>query len=160
TMPHKINPIDFENAEGNLEKATADLDHLAATVTSSRLQRDLSDSTVKRTIGSALAHCLLGYEKTLEGLEAIAPDTAAMQADLEAHPEVLAEAVQTVLRREGHADAYERVKALTRGQDVTLESLRAAIEDLDTDSAVKAELKSLQPADYVGLAAELVDELD
>jgi adenylosuccinate lyase len=160
TMPHKVNPIDFENAEGNLGKATADLDYLGATVTSSRLQRDLSDSTVKRTIGTALAHCLLGYEKTLEGLEAIAPDTAEMRADLEAHPEVLAEAVQTVLRREGDPDAYERMKALTRGQDVTLDSLRAGIEELETDSAVKADLKSLQPADYVGLAAELVDQLE
>ncbi len=159
TMPHKVNPIDFENAEGNLGKATADLDYLAGAVTTSRLQRDLSDSTVKRNIGSALAHCLLGYDKTAAGLETVAPDADAMRADLEAHPEVLAEAVQTVLRREGHPDAYERVKALTRDADVTLESLRAAIDELDVEDGVKAELAGLEPADYVGLAPELVDEL-
>ena len=159
TMPHKVNPIDFENAEGNLEKATADLDFLAGAVTSSRLQRDLSDSTVKRNVGAALAHCLLGYGKVGDGLGSVAPDASAMLADLEAHPEVLAEAVQTVLRREGHADAYERVKALTRGETVSLESLRAAIDDLGVDDAVADELRSLEPAGYVGLASALVDEL-
>ncbi|MFB6353649.1 MAG: adenylosuccinate lyase [Halobacteriales archaeon] len=159
TMPHKVNPIDFENAEGNLEKALSDLDFLAGAVTESRLQRDLSDSTVKRNIGAALAHCHLGYAKTLDGLAAVAPDAEAMRADLEAHPEVLAEAVQTVLRREGHADAYERVKALTRGETVTLEALRAAVDDLDVAEAVRTELQSLEPAEYVGLGAELVDEL-
>ncbi len=159
TMPHKVNPIDFENAEGNLEKALSDLDVLSAAVTTSRLQRDLTDSTVKRNVGAALAHCLLGYAKTREGLEAVVPDERAMRADLEAHPEVLAEAVQTVLRREGHADAYERVKALTRGREVTLASLRDAVADLDVDRDVAADLQSLEPADYVGLAAELVDEL-
>ena len=159
TMPHKVNPIDFENAEGNLTKATADLDVLAEAVTASRLQRDLTDSTLKRNVGAALAHGLLGYAKTREGLETVVPDPAAMRADLEAHPAVLAEAVQTVLRREGHADAYERVKALTRGREVTLEGLRAAIDDLDVDDDVRAELRDLEPADYVGLAADLVDEL-
>ncbi|MDZ7701982.1 MAG: adenylosuccinate lyase [Halobacteriales archaeon] len=159
TMPHKVNPIDFENAEGNLEKATSDLDHLAGAVTTSRLQRDLSDSTVKRNVGAALAHCLIGYTKTAAGLESIAPDAEAMRADLEAHPEVLAEAIQTVLRREGHADAYERVKALTRGEAVTLDSLRAAIDDLDVDDDVRDELASLEPVEYVGLASALVDEL-
>jgi adenylosuccinate lyase len=160
TMPHKVNPIDFENAEGNLEKATTDLDFLAGAVTSSRLQRDLSDSTVKRSIGSGLAHCLLGYEKTGDGLGKIVPDAEAMRADLESHPEVLAEAVQTMLRREGHADAYERVKGLTRGEDVTLDALRAAVDELAVDEAVKTELRGLEPADYVGLASNLVDELE
>ena len=159
TMPHKVNPIDFENAEGNLEKAISDLDVLSAGVTNSRLQRDLSDSTVKRNVGAALAYCLLGYGKTRDGLEKLDPAVDAMRADLEAHPEVLAEAVQTVLRREGHADAYERVKALTRDRAVTLESLRAAIGELDVDPSVVDELQSLEPADYVGLAAELVDDL-
>jgi adenylosuccinate lyase len=159
TMPHKVNPIDFENAEGNLEKATADLDFLASAVTESRLQRDLSDSTVKRNVGAAMAHCLLGYTKTGDGLAAIEADAAAMRADLDAHPAVLAEAVQTVLRREGHADAYEEVKALTRDREVTLEGLRSAIQELAVDDDVRAELQSLEPADYVGLAADLVDEL-
>jgi adenylosuccinate lyase len=102
----------------------------------------------------------LGYEKTRDGLATIAPDEEAMRMDLESHPEVLAEAIQTVLRREGVPDAYERVKAATRGTQVPLESLRSAIDELEIEPAVKAELKSLQPADYVGLAADLVDELE
>jgi adenylosuccinate lyase len=159
-MPHKVNPIDFENSEGNLSKANADLAFLAEWLTTSRLQRDLTDSTVKRNIGAALAHCLIGYRKAGDGLETVTPNETAMQEDLEANPAVLAEAVQTVLRREGHADAYERVKALTRGETVTLESLREAIRDLDVDAGVREELLDLTPAGYVGLASELVDDLD
>ena len=160
TMPHKVNPIDFENAEGNLGKANADLAFLADSITTSRLQRDLTDSTVKRNVGVALGHCLLGYTKMRAGLGKVAPDEAAMRADLESTPEVLAEAVQTVLRREGHADAYERVKALTRGRQLDLEDLRAAIDDLDVDAEVRAELRALTPAAYTGVAAALVDELE
>jgi adenylosuccinate lyase len=160
TMPHKVNPIDFENSEGNLSKGNADLAFLGEWLTTSRLQRDLTDSTVKRNIGAALAHCLIGYRKAGDGLETVAPNETAMREDLEANPAVLAEAVQTVLRREGHADAYERVKALTRGEDVTLESLRGAIRDLDVDAEVREELLDLTPAGYVGLASELVDDLD
>ena len=160
TMPHKVNPIDFENSEGNLSKANADLVFLGEYVTTSRLQRDLSDSTVKRNIGSALAHCLIGYEKTQTGLSKVVPIEDTMREELAGNPEVIAEAVQTILRREGHADAYERVKALTRGQRVTLETIHAAIEELDVDAVVRDELRQLAPETYTGLADELVDELD
>ncbi len=160
TMPHKVNPIDFENSEGNLSKANADLAFLSEWLTTSRLQRDLTDSTVKRNVGAALAHCLIGYEKAGDGLETVTPNETVMREDLEANPAVLSEAVQTILRREGHADAYERVKSLTRGREVTLESLREAIRDLDIDADVREELLDLTPAGYVGLASELVDDLE
>ncbi len=160
TMPHKVNPIDFENSEGNLAKANADLSFLGEWLTTSRLQRDLTDSTVKRTVGAALAHCLIGYGKAGDGLGTVVPNGAAMREDLDANPAVLAEAVQTILRREGYADAYERVKTLTRGEEVTLESLREAIRDLEVDPDVREELLDLTPAGYVGLASELVEGLD
>ncbi len=160
TMPHKVNPIDFENAEGNLSKANADLEFLGNWLTTSRLQRDLTDSTVKRNIGSALAHCLLGATKLGDGLETVVPNEQVMREDLEANPAVIAEAIQTILRREGHADAYERVKQLTRGENPSLADLRAAIEDLDVTEAVKDELRALEPTNYTGLASALVDSLD
>ena len=160
TMPHKVNPIDFENSEGNLSKANADLAFLADHVTTSRLQRDLSDSTVKRNVGAALAHCLVGYRRTAAGLETVAPDEAAMREDLEANPAVVGEAVQTILRREGDTGAYERVKDLTRGERVTLEEFRALFDDLDVEESVREELHALTPAGYTGLGSDLVDELD
>jgi adenylosuccinate lyase len=159
TMPHKVNPIDFENSEGNLSKANSDLAFLGDYLTKSRLQRDLSDSTVKRNVGAAFAHCLLGYQKLGAGLDSVVPNEAVMREDLEATPEVVGEAVQTVLRREGHADAYERVKELTRGRDVTLEDFRDLFADLDVPAEVRAELEALTPAGYTGFADELVDEL-
>ena len=160
TMPHKVNPIDFENSEGNLSKANADLAFLADHVTTSRLQRDLSDSTVKRNVGAALAHCLVGYRRTAAGLGTVAPDEAAMREDLEANPAVVGEAVQTILRREGDTGAYERVKDLTRGERVTLEEFRELFDDLDVDESVREELHALTPAGYTGLGSDLVDELD
>ncbi len=160
TMPHKVNPINFENSEGNLSKATADLRFLADYVTTSRLQRDLSDSTVKRNIGAALAHCLLGYHKTLAGLEQVTPNESAMTRDLDNHPEVLGEAIQTVLRREGYDDAYERIKDATRGRAVTLENLQAVVEATDLPADVKTRLRELTPGSYTGVADALVDELD
>ncbi len=159
TMPHKVNPIDFENSEGNLSKANADLVFLGDYLTKSRLQRDLSDSTVKRNVGAALAHCLLGYRKLGAGLGTVVPNEAAMREDLEATPEVVGEAVQTILRREGHADAYERVKDLTRGRNATLEDFQDLFADLDVPAEVRAELEALTPAGYTGFADELVDEL-
>ncbi|WP_080505171.1 adenylosuccinate lyase [Halorubrum aethiopicum] len=157
TMPHKVNPIDFENAEGNLSKANADLVFLADYVTTSRLQRDLSDSTVKRNVGAAFAHCLIGYSKTADGLAKVVPNEVVMREELEATPEVIGEAVQTILRREGDTDAYERVKELTRGSRVTLEDFRALFDDLDVDPAVREELRALTPAGYTGIAADLAD---
>jgi len=160
TMPHKVNPIDFENGEGNLSKANSDLEFLADYVTASRLQRDLSDSTVKRNVGSALAHCLIGYSKTADGLATVTPDEVVMREDLEANVEVIGEAVQTILRREGDTEAYERVKELTRGERVTLADFRELFAELDVDAAVREELADLTPAGYTGFADELVDDLD
>ncbi|MFC5366970.1 adenylosuccinate lyase [Salinirubrum litoreum] len=160
TMPHKVNPIDFENSEGNLSKANADLTFLADYVTTSRLQRDLSDSTVKRNVGAALAHCLIGYSKTGDGLAKVVPNEQVMREELEATPEIVGEAVQTVLRREGDTAAYERVKELTRGRQVTLDDFRALFDDLDVDESVRTELRALTPTGYTGIADELVDELD
>lgn len=160
TMPHKVNPIDFENAEGNLSKANSDLTFLAEWITTSRLQRDLTDSTIKRNIGAAVGYSLLGYVKTLDGLRSVIPNEHVMREDLRNHPEILAEAIQTVLRREGHTDAYEQVKTLTRGRDISLEDLRDAISDLDVSAEVEAELQNLDPEAYTGLASALVDSLE
>jgi adenylosuccinate lyase len=159
TMPHKVNPIDFENSEGNLSKANADLVFLGDYVTTSRLQRDLSDSTVKRNIGAALSHCLIGYRKTEAGLGKVVPNETVMREELDANPEVIGEAVQTILRREGDTEAYERVKALTRGQRTTLADFRDLFADLDVDESVREELRALTPAGYTGVASTLVDEL-
>ncbi|WP_306056429.1 adenylosuccinate lyase [Natronococcus wangiae] len=157
TMPHKVNPIDFENSEGNLSKANADLAFLADYVTTSRLQRDLSDSTVKRNMGAALAHCLIGYDKTAAGLEKVVPNERVMREELEDTPEIIGEAVQTILRREGQADAYERVKELTRGREVALEDFHELFDDLEVDESVREELRELTPASYTGVASDLVD---
>jgi len=139
-MPHKVNPIDFENSEGNLSKANSDLTFLGDYVTKSRLQRDLSDSTVKRNIGAAFSHCLIGYQKCQNGLAKVVPNEQVMADDLESTPEIIGEAVQTVLRREGHEDAYEQVKKATRGQHVTMEDFTAMIDDLDVSEDVREEL--------------------
>ncbi len=160
TMPHKVNPIDFENSEGNLSKANADLTFLADYVTTSRLQRDLSDSTVKRNVGSALAHCLIGYTKAATGLSKVTPNERVMLEDLAANPEVIGEAVQTILRREGDTEAYERIKDLTRGERATLTDFRRLFDDLDVDESVRAELHALTPDGYTGVGDQLVDELD
>ncbi|WP_460559950.1 adenylosuccinate lyase [Halorubrum pallidum] len=160
TMPHKVNPIDFENSEGNLSKANADLSFLADYVTASRLQRDLSDSTVKRNVGAALANCLIGYSKAGDGLAKVVPNEAVMREELDGTPEVIGEAVQTILRREGDTEAYERVKELTRGRSVTLDDFRELFDDLAVDEEVRAELKALTPAGYTGVADDLVDEID
>ncbi len=160
TMPHKVNPIDFENSEGNLSKANSDLTFLADYVTTSRLQRDLSDSTVKRNIGGAFAHCLIAYGKTAAGLSKVVPNEQVMRDDLENTPEIIGEAVQTILRREGQEDAYERVKAVTRGKDVTLADFREMFDDLEVDEDVREELHALTPAGYTGVASELVDGLE
>ncbi|MCH7662032.1 MAG: adenylosuccinate lyase, partial [Euryarchaeota archaeon] len=160
TMPHKVNPIDFENSEGNLSKANSDLTFLADYVTTSRLQRDLSDSTIKRNIGGALAHCLIGYGKCETGLEKVTPNEQVMREELEENPEVIGEAVQTILRREGHPDAYEQVKELTRGRRTSIEDFRELFRDLDVDERTRKQLLALSPAGYTGLASELVDELE
>jgi adenylosuccinate lyase len=160
TMPHKVNPIDFENSEGNLSKANSDLVFLADYVTTSRLQRDLSDSTVKRNVGAAFAHCLIGYRKCSNGLAKVVPNEHVMREELESTPEIIGEAVQTILRREGHADAYERVKELTRGERVTLDAFHDLFEDLDVDESVREELQALTPTGYTGVARELAEDIE
>ena len=157
TMPHKVNPIDFENSEGNLSKANADLTFLADYVTTSRLQRDLSDSTVKRNIGAAFGHCLIAYGKTQAGLDTVVPNEAVMTDELESTPEIIGEAVQTILRREGDTEAYERVKELTRGTQVSIQDFYDLFESLDVDASVRTELLALTPAGYTGVADELAD---
>jgi adenylosuccinate lyase len=155
TMPHKVNPIDFENAEGNLGVAIALLEHISRKLPISRLQRDLSDSTVLRSLGPAWGYSLLAYQRALRGLGKVAVRPEALRADLAAHPEVLAEAIQTILRREGYPEPYEALKSLTRGRELTPEALAAFVDALAVGEAVKAELKALTPDGYTGLAAKL-----
>jgi adenylosuccinate lyase len=159
TMPHKVNPIDFENSEGNLGVANALLRHLSEKLPVSRWQRDLSDSTVQRNIGVALGHTLLAYESCLKGLGKLEADRARMLEDLDANWEVLGEAVQTVMRRHGLPDPYEQLKALTRGKRVDGEAMRAFIKGLALPEAEKARLLKLTPAAYTGKAAELARKL-
>lgn len=155
-MPHKVNPIDFENAEGNAGLANALFLHMADKLTKSRLQRDLSDSTVLRNAGVAFGYAIVAYQNVTKGLARVAVDEAKLAADLEAHPEVIAEAIQTVLRAEGAAVPYETLKSLTRGRQVTLDELRrAATEALPARADLWA---NLSPATYVGLAPQLADE--
>jgi adenylosuccinate lyase len=166
TMPHKVNPIRFENAEANLEIASALADALGATLVTSRLQRDLTDSTTQRNLGVALGHSLLAISNINAGLDEIAVDRNALLNDLDANREVLGEAIQTVLRAERAVgtttieNPYELLKELTRGKNVTEKDLRTFIEGLDMSAAGKARLLELTPATYVGLASKLVDFLD
>ena len=156
TMPHKINPIDFENSEGNLGLANALLRHLADKLPISRWQRDLTDSTVLRNMGVALGYALLGYVACRQGLSRLAADPARLAADLDANWEVLAEPIQTVMRRFGVPNPYDQLKALTRGKSgITRESLHAFIDALALPADEKARLKALTPANYIGKAAEL-----
>jgi adenylosuccinate lyase len=159
TMPHKVNPIDFENAEGNLGIANALLGHFAAKLPVSRWQRDLTDSTVQRNLGVALGHTLLALESLLKGLSRLEHDPERITADLEARWEVLAEAVQTVMRRHGAPDAYEQLKALTRGATIDAAGLREFITGLDIPAADRERLLALTPTTYTGLAAELASRL-
>jgi len=154
TMPHKVNPIDFENAEGNLGVANALLDHLAAKLPVSRWQRDLTDSTVLRTLGVGLAHSLIAWQSILKGLSKLEVNTTALDADLTDNWEVLAEPIQTVMRRYGIEQPYEQLKALTRGQRVNQEILRAFITHLAIPDEAKQPLLALTPASYTGNAAE------
>ncbi|MBS0003567.1 MAG: adenylosuccinate lyase [Thioalkalivibrio sp.] len=159
TMPHKVNPIDFENAEGNLGLANAVLDHLAGKLPISRFQRDLTDSTVLRNIGVGFAWSLIAYRSFIRGLGKLDADPERMQADLDANWEVLAEAMQTVMRRHGIEAPYEKLKELTRGQRVSAERLRAFVDGLEIPEAARTRLRELSPAAYVGLAVELANQL-
>ncbi len=155
TMPHKINPIDFENAEGNAGVANAMLRHFADKLPVSRWQRDLSDSTVLRNLGVALGHSALAWKSALRGLGRIEPDVERIASDLDRHWEVLAEAIQTVLRANGIEGAYERLKEFTRGRDVGPQELRTFVAGLGLPDDARRRLEALTPATYVGLAEVL-----
>ena len=152
TMPHKINPIDFENAEGNLGIANALLGHLAEKLPVSRWQRDLSDSTVLRNLGVGVAHSLIAYQSILRGLSKLEADPVALQRDLDANWEVVGEAIQTVMRRYGIPQPYEQLKKLTRGQRITPEQLQAFIAELPLPDDVRDRLLALKPSTYLGNA--------
>ena len=154
TMPHKVNPIDFENAEGNFGIANALLTHFAQKLPVSRWQRDLTDSTVLRAIGTAFAHAQIGYASLLKGIGKLEVNAAALAADLDANWEVLAEPIQTVMRRYGIEQPYEKLKALTRGQRLDAAAMRAFVETLELPADARARLLELSPATYVGNAAE------
>ena len=159
TMPHKVNPIDFENSEGNLGLANALFDHLAAKLPVSRWQRDLTDSTVLRNLGVAVGYSLIAYQATLKGISKLEANVANMAADLDSNWEVLAEPIQTVMRRYGIEKPYEKLKELTRGRRVDAQGMREFIDTLALPESVKDELKLLTPANYIGRAVTLVDEL-
>jgi adenylosuccinate lyase len=152
-MPHKVNPIDFENAEGNLGLANAVFRHLSDKLPVSRWQRDLSDSTVLRNMGVGFAYTLIALESLQRGIGKLEANTGRMNEDLDESWEVLAEAIQTVMRRHGIAEPYEKLKAVTRGQRVTAQGIRDFIETLELPGEVRATLLELTPATYTGNAA-------
>jgi adenylosuccinate lyase len=152
-MPHKVNPIDFENAEGNLGFANAIFEHLSSKLPISRLQRDLTDSTVTRNIGVPLAHSIIAYQSLLKGLDKIILNEIKINDDLENNWAVIAEAIQTILRRDNYPNPYEALKALTRtGERITKESLHQFIDDLDVKEETKTEMKKLTPQNYIGIS--------
>ncbi|KAL1300200.1 hypothetical protein HN51_044866 [Arachis hypogaea] len=155
TMPHKVNPIDFENSEGNLGVANGGLSHLSMKLPISRWQRDLTDSTVLRNMGVGIGHSLLAYKSTLQGIGKLQVNEARLSEDLKQCWEVLAEPIQTVMRRYGVPEPYEKLKELTRGRAVTKESIRDFIEGLDIPEAAKTNLLKLTPDTYIGAAVEL-----
>jgi adenylosuccinate lyase len=155
TMPHKVNPIQFENSEGNLALSTALLHALADKLTHSRMQRDISDSVVKRSIGVALAYAYLAGEQALRGLARISLDERAAREHVDAAPETLTEAYQTILRAEGLEDPYEKLRQATRGRAIGLPELHAWVKTLSVSADVKRRLIALRPADYVGVSAQL-----
>ncbi len=155
TMPHKVNPIDFENSEGNLGIANALLRHFSEKLPVSRWQRDLSDSTVLRNLGVAFGHCRIAYESCLRGLDKLEVNAPALARDLDAAWEVLAEAVQTVMRRHGVPEPYEKLKALTRGQGIDRAGLQAFVQTLPIPEDARQALLALSPAGYIGKATEL-----
>jgi len=159
TMPHKVNPIDFENSEGNLGMANAILSHMASKLPVSRWQRDLTDSTVLRNMGVGMAYSLIAYQATLKGLAKLQLNEAQLDADLDSSWEVLAEPIQTVMRRYNIEEPYEKLKALTRGQAINRETLSRFVDTLDMPEQAKESLRQLTPQTYIGNAVEQVNKL-
>ena len=154
TMPHKVNPIDFENSEGNLGMANAILNHLADKLPISRWQRDLTDSTVMRNIGSALAYSLIGYQSAIKGLDRLELNRESIDRDIDNCWEILAEPIQTVMRRYGIDEPYEKLKELTRGKQIDENKVREFISNLDIPEPAKSKLKKLKPRQYLGNAVK------
>ncbi len=151
-MPHKVNPIDFENSEGNLGIANAIFEHLSAKLPVSRLQRDLTDSTVLRNIGVPMGHTIIAFKSTLKGLNKLLLNEDKLHADLENNWAVAAEAIQTILRREGYKNPYEALKGLTRTNErITKESISRFIDELDVTEEVRTELHKITPQNYTGI---------
>ena len=151
-MPHKVNPIDFENSEGNLGIANALFEYFAGKLPISRLQRDLTDSTVLRNIGTPFGHSLIGFQSTIKGISKLLLNSAKIEEDLSSNWAVVAEAIQTILRREGYPNPYEALKGLTRtNQEINQESLHNFIEELEIDTKIKVELKKITPFNYTGV---------
>ncbi|HMB64288.1 MAG TPA: lyase family protein, partial [Eudoraea sp.] len=151
-MPHKVNPIDFENSEGNLGMANAIFEHLSAKLPISRLQRDLTDSTVLRNLGVPLAHTVIGFKSTLKGLKKLVLNKPKLDHDLENNWAVVAEAIQTILRREGYPNPYEALKELTRtNEPINRQSIGSFIDSLDVPDDIKLELKAITPGNYTGI---------
>lgn len=159
TMPHKVNPIDFENAEGNLGIANAVLTHLSAKLPISRWQRDLTDSTALRNLGVGLAHSVIAFQSVMKGLSKIEVNEAVLQQDLDQNWAILAEPIQTVMRRYGVQNPYEKLKELTRGQNITEEALKSFIETLDIPEGAKQQLRTLSPGTYIGNAEQMSREI-
>ncbi|MFT4712279.1 MAG: adenylosuccinate lyase [Candidatus Azotimanducaceae bacterium] len=159
TMPHKVNPIDFENSEGNLGLANAIFGHLSEKLPISRWQRDLTDSTVLRNMGTGLAYSLLAYKSTLKGISKLEINPQALEEDLNNSWEILAEPIQTIMRRHGIEEPYEKLKEFTRGQSMKQENIEEILEKLDLPESARLQIRALTPANYVGLATKLVDKL-
>jgi adenylosuccinate lyase len=160
TMPHKVNPIDFENSEGNCGLANAIFGHLSAKLPISRLQRDLTDSTVIRNMGVGFGYSMIAYHSTIKGLSKLKLNEQNLAKDLDNAWEVMAEPIQTVMRKAGIEKPYEKLKELTRGQKITAETIRAFIEGLELADDDKQRLLEMTPGSYVGMAPQFVDLLD
>jgi adenylosuccinate lyase len=158
-MPHKVNPIDFENSEANIGLSNATLDHLASKLSISRLQRDLTDSSAQRNIGAAIGHSFIAIKSALRGLGRVDLNKEALQKDLIDAWEVLAEPVQTVMRKAGIENPYERMKELTRGKSITPEDIHSFVEDLELPEDDKARLLELKPETYIGLAKDMLHNI-
>ncbi len=160
TMPHKVNPIDFENSEGNCGLANAIFQHLSSKLPISRLQRDLTDSTVLRNMGVGFGYSMIAYKSTLKGLSKLKLNQQNLADDLDNAWEVMAEPIQTVMRKAGIEKPYEKLKELTRGQKIDATTIRNFVEGLDLEDADKQRLLEMTPASYTGMAAKIVDLLD
>jgi adenylosuccinate lyase len=157
TMPHKVNPIDFENSEGNLGLGNAIFGHLSAKLPISRLQRDLTDSTVLRNMGVGFGYSMIAYLSTMKGLGKLKLNEQNLADDLDNSWEVMAEPIQTVMRKAGIEKPYEKLKELTRGQAITKETIQAFVETLELDPVDKQRLLEMSPASYIGMAPAIVD---